>query len=96
MAVQVDVVEPRALLKADVIPARELYAGMLFNMSQYAEALKLYQVVMKRSPNRLNALLDAAILAKKTGKDKLAKHYNSIMIGLPRKRVHCVVNGETR
>jgi len=42
---------------SEVIPARKLYADMLFAVSQYAKSLKQYQVVMKSSPNQPNALL---------------------------------------
>jgi hypothetical protein len=58
---------------SEVIPARKLYADMLFAVSQYAKSLKQYQVVMKSSPNQPNALLAAAMSAEKTGKDKLPR-----------------------
>jgi tetratricopeptide (TPR) repeat protein len=78
-AVNEDAVDKHPVTPGEVIPARELYADMLFDVSQYAEALKQYQVVLKSSPNRLNALLGAAISAKKAGKDKLAKHYKMVV-----------------
>ncbi|MFT6519905.1 MAG: hypothetical protein ACJATP_003588, partial [Candidatus Azotimanducaceae bacterium] len=40
------------------------------------------------SPNRLNALLDAAVSAEKTGKDKLAKNGDTAALTVRRDRSH--------
>ena len=49
---------------------------------------KQYQVIMKRSSNRLNALLDADMSAEKAGKDKLAKNGDAASLLVRRDRSH--------
>jgi len=40
----------------EVLPARELYADMLLENKEYVTALREYEEVLQRSPNRLNSL----------------------------------------
>ena len=70
-----DAVDKHPVTPGEVIPARELYADMLLEVMKYPEALEQYQSVLKGSPNRLNALLGAAISAEKAGNAKLANDY---------------------
>ena len=74
-----DAVDKHPVTPGEVIPARELYADMLLEVMKYPEALKQYQAVLKGSPNRLNALLGAAISATKSGHGKLANDYKAIV-----------------
>ncbi len=59
----------------EVLPARELYADLLLGAERYAEGLKQYERVLKRSPNRLNALIGASRAAKGAGDDAIADAY---------------------
>ena len=74
-----DAVDKHPVTPGEVIPARELYADMLLEVMKYPEALKQYQAVLESSPNRLNALLGAAISAEKSGDGKLADVYKAIV-----------------
>ena len=70
-----DAVDKHPVTPGEVIPARELYADMLFETSNHAKALEQYRLVLDGSPNRLNALLGAATAASHTGDEKLAELY---------------------
>lgn len=48
---------------------------MLLEVMKYSAALQQYQAVLMGSPNRLNALLGAAIAAKKSAQVNLANDY---------------------
>lgn len=74
-----DAIDKHPVTPGEVIPARELYADMLLEVKKYSEALKQYQAVLKRSPKRLNALLGAAVAAKKSGNEPLANNYSAIV-----------------
>lgn len=78
-AEQEDAVDKHPVTPGEVLPARELYADMLLEVMKYPEALKQYQAVLTGSPNRLNALLGAAISADKSGDRTLADHYKRIV-----------------
>jgi len=43
----------------EVLPARELYADLLFELHQTDAAFREYQVVLKKCPNRFNSLFGA-------------------------------------
>ncbi|MDA0680237.1 MAG: hypothetical protein O2880_07875 [Proteobacteria bacterium] len=68
-----DAVDKHPVTPGEVLPARELYADMLFETGNYAESLVQYRTVLKGSPNRLNALLGAARAANKSGDSELAE-----------------------
>jgi len=51
----------------EVLPARELYAGMLFENKDYAAALRAYEGVLGKSPNRFNSLYGAGLAAERGG-----------------------------
>lgn len=70
-----DAVDKHPVTPGEVIPARELYADMLFETSNHVKALEQYRLVLDGSPNRLNALLGAATAASHTGDEKLAELY---------------------
>lgn len=74
-----DAVDKHPVTPGEVIPARELYADMLLEVNKSPEALMQYQTVLKHSPNRLNALLGAAIAADKSGNQALADDYKGIV-----------------
>ena len=70
-----DGVDKNPVTPGEVIPARELYADMLFETGNHAKSLQQYQTVLAGSPNRLNALLGAANAANHAGDAKLAEEY---------------------
>ena len=52
---------------SSVLPARELLADLLLELSQPAAALVEYRVVLSTDPNRFRSLLGKARAAKQTG-----------------------------
>jgi len=74
-----DAVDKHPVTPGEVLPARELYADMLFETDRFDEALYQYQVVLSGSPNRLNALVGAAEAANSAGQARLADSYRSIV-----------------
>ena len=70
-----DAVDKHPVTPGEVLPARELFADMLFETGLFAESLEQYQIVLARSPNRLNALLGAAAAASKLGDATLDGRY---------------------
>jgi len=64
----------------EVVPARELLADMQAGIQQYDEALKNYEAVQEKSPNRFNCLYGAAITAEKAGDtDKAIRFYKQLL-----------------
>jgi len=72
-----DAVDKHPVTPGEVLPARELYADLLFESGKYAESLAEYQLVLQGSPNRLNAMLGAARAAKEAGAAALADEIES-------------------
>ncbi len=70
-----DAVDKHPVTPGEVIPARELYADMLFETGKHAKSLEQYRMVLTGSPKRLNALLGAARAATQTGDSELAEKY---------------------
>lgn len=70
-----DTVDKHPVTPGEVLPARELYGDMLFEAGRYADALAQYRMVLRHSPNRLNALLGAASAADKSGEAAAAAEY---------------------
>ena len=67
---------------AEVIPARELLADMLLELNNPTEALDMYEISLKRNPNRFNGIYGAAIAAKNLGDQKKATKYFDELIKL--------------
>lgn len=59
----------------EVLPARELYARMLFENKDYAAALAAYEGVLGKSPNRFNSLYGAGLAAERRGDAPKASLY---------------------
>lgn len=66
----------------EVLPARELYGDMLYQMNQYKDALIAYEGVLQKSPNRFNALYDAAQTASKLSNLVKASSYYKQLINI--------------
>jgi len=73
-----DGVDKSPVTPGEVLPARELYADMLFESSKHARSLEQYRTVLTGSPNRLNALLGAANAASHAGQTQLAEKYHAM------------------
>jgi hypothetical protein len=73
-----DSVDKNPVTPGEIVPARELYADMLFETKNYAKSLEQYKVVLTGSPNRLNALLGAAAAAAQLNDAKLAEQFHGI------------------
>jgi len=74
-----DSVDKHPVTPGEVLPARELYADMLFETGNYEESLAQYQLVLQGSPNRLNAMLGAARTAKMAGAAVLAAEFENVV-----------------
>lgn len=74
-----DAVDKHPVTPGEVLPARELYADMLFETGRYASALAQYREVLNGSPNRLNALIGAANAAARSGDRELADVYGAVI-----------------
>ena len=76
---QEDAVDKHPVTPGEVLPARELFADMLFEAGNYPEALDQYQVVLRGSPNRLNAMLGAARAAARLDNAEMAEDYHTVI-----------------
>jgi hypothetical protein len=74
-----DAVDKHPVTPGEVLPARELYADMLFATSDHAKSLEQYRVVLAGSPNRLNALLGAARAASAMDEIAAAEYYMAVV-----------------
>ncbi len=74
-----DSVDKSPVTPGEVLPARELYADMLFETGGHEEALDHYRTVLATSPNRLNALLGAAKSSALTGDAEASTAYEEII-----------------
>ncbi len=73
-----DAVDKHPVTPGEVLPARELYADMLYRVGAYDTALENYLSVLAGSPNRLNALLGVARAAEGLGDEELAGDYYAL------------------
>lgn len=59
-----------------LIPARELYGTMLLEQGKATDALVAFEATLRKEPNRLNAILGAAVAAEAAGdKAKAGQHF---------------------
>ncbi len=70
-----DATEKHPVTPGEVLPAREMLADMYLAVNQPAKALEVYEVDMKRHPNRFNALYSAGLAAEKSGNIQKAEMY---------------------
>jgi tetratricopeptide (TPR) repeat protein len=62
------------------VPAREMLADMLLDMSRPEQALAEYEADLKFNPNRFNGLYGAARAAEMTGKTEKANSYYAQLV----------------
>lgn len=71
--------EKHPVTPAEVLPARELFADMLFVSGDYKNALTEYEKTLERHPNRFNSLLGAFRSAeKRNDKEKAGLYYEKL------------------
>jgi tetratricopeptide (TPR) repeat protein len=64
------------------VPAREMLADLLLEISRPAEALETYKAALRHAPNRFNSLYGAARAAEALADDAEARSYFSRLIGV--------------
>jgi len=74
-ATREDATDKSAVTPGPIAPARELLGDMLMEMKQSAPALKEYQAVLKKEPNRFRAVYGAAKAASLSGDAATARTY---------------------
>ena len=74
--------EKAAVTPGPLKPARELLGDMLLEMKQAAPALKEYQAVLKKEPNRFRAVYGAAKAASLSGDNASARTYYQQLVTL--------------
>lgn len=62
------------------IPAREMLADMLLESHQPRQALVEYEVALKLSPNRFNALYHAGLAAEQAGEKAKAQQFYAALL----------------
>jgi hypothetical protein len=75
VAAREDATEKSAVMPGPLAPARELLGDMLLDTRQPAAALKEFQAVMKKEPNRFRAVYGAAKAAELAGDRPTARTY---------------------
>ena len=70
-----DSTEKHPVTPGEVLPARELLGDMLLQINQNEEALKVYEAVLKKIPNRFNSLYNAGVAAEKCGNKQKTVFY---------------------
>ena len=66
-ATREDATEKHVVTPGPLLPARELLAEMLLAQSKFADALREYEVVMVKEPNRYRTLAGAMAAAQGAG-----------------------------
>lgn len=76
VAAREDATEKHVVTPGPLVPARELLARTLLDSGDSAGALKEFEAVLNREPNRYRAVLGAAMAAEKSGdRVRAAAHY---------------------
>jgi hypothetical protein len=74
-AAREDATEKHVVTPGPLLPAREVYADLLLEAKKGADALREYEAVLAKEPNRYRAILGAAKAAQAAGDAKKAKLY---------------------
>ncbi len=77
-----DATEKHAISPGPLLPARELLADMLHEAGKPAEALREYEAVLVKEPNRYRATLGAARAAERAGNTGSAKQHFARLVEL--------------
>jgi tetratricopeptide (TPR) repeat protein len=74
--------EKNPVTPGEVLPAKELLADMLLQLSKPAEALDAYEADLKTHPNRFNGLYGAGLASEKIYNTEKAKYYYGQLIAI--------------
>lgn len=77
-----DATEKAAVTPGPILPARELLASVLFDAGRAAEALREFDAVMRKEPNRLRATSGAALAAESVGDSPRARDLHARVLEL--------------
>jgi len=77
-----DASDKAAISPGPLAPAREQLGEMLFEMARPADALKEFEAVMKKEPNRFRATYFAAKAAAATGNTAAARKYFAALVSI--------------
>ncbi|MEO7742708.1 MAG: hypothetical protein ABIR98_07220, partial [Usitatibacter sp.] len=79
-AAREDATEKHPVTPGPLIPARELLAQALLEQGDAAGAMKEFEAVLVREPNRYRPMLGAAMAADKAGdRERARQHYTSLL-----------------
>ncbi len=74
-AAREDATEKHVVTPGPIVPAREVLANALLDQGKPADALREYEAVLQREPNRLRATIGAARSAERLGDKATARAY---------------------
>jgi hypothetical protein len=77
-----DATEKSVVTPGSIVPAREVLARVLLDAGRHADALREFEAVMKKEPNRLRATADAALAAERSGDAARARDLNARVLEL--------------
>ena len=83
-AAREDATEKHVVTPGPILPAREILATMLLSQGRSADALREFESVLRKEPNRLRATLWAARAAERAGDAPRAKAHSAKVVELTR------------
>ncbi len=79
-AAREDATEKHVVTPGPLLPAREVLAGALLDAGKSADAVREYEAVLTKEPNRLRATAGAALAAERSGDAQKARlHYGKVL-----------------
>jgi tetratricopeptide (TPR) repeat protein len=72
-----DASEKHVVTPGAMLPAREILASSLLEQGDVAGALREYEAVLRKEPNRLRAMAGAATAAERSGDAQKAREYTA-------------------
>ena len=81
-AAREDATEKHVVTPGPILPAREVLAGALFDAAKFADALREFEAVLSKEPNRFRATAGAALAAERSGDAQKARLYHARVLEL--------------
>ena len=81
-ALREDASEKHVVTPGPILPAREVLAGALLEQGKTADALREFEAVLQKEPNRLRATAGAALAAERGGDAQKARLYHGRVLEL--------------
>ena len=78
-AAREDATEKHAVVPGPLLPARELLADVLLEAKKGSEALREFEAVLAKEPNRYRAIVGAGKAARLAGDAKKVQAYNALL-----------------